>query len=97
MVPRNLQAVLWSMSVNKLDLERNKNYIIHQILAYGRWEDIEWLFGVYKKEQIKEVFVKQPAKDYSPAGLKFVSKILLEVDKNLDPNKYDRSTPRIIG
>lgn len=89
--------MLWSVDTDKLDLGRDKEYIVHQILAYGRWEDIEWLFSTYGKEQVKEVFVKSPAKDYYPAGFKFVSKFLLGIGAGLDFSKYDRLTPRVIG
>ncbi len=97
MIPKDLQGVLWSCSVDKLDLNKDKEYIIHQILAYGSWENIIWLFDKYGKDKVKEVFINYPSKDYSPAGLKFVSKILLDVENKIDPQRYDRSTPRIIG
>ncbi len=97
MVPKTLQAVLWSVNTDMLDLERDKQYIIHQILAYGTWENIAWLLRTYGKTQVKEVFVKHPAKDYYPAGYKFVSQILLGVEDVLDFKKYDRFAPRVIG
>lgn len=97
MVPKKLQAVLWSVGTDKLDLHRDKEYIIHQILAYGRWEDVVWLFNTYSRDKVKQVFVHYPSKDYTPASLKFASNILLGIDQALDINKYDRSTPRIIG
>ncbi len=97
MVPKRLQAVLWSVNTDKLDLQKDKEYIVHQILGYGRWEDIKWLFSTYGKNQVKEVFVRHPSKDYYPAGFKFVSKILLEMGEGLDFQKYDRFAPRIIG
>lgn len=96
MVPKRLQAVLWSVNTDKLDLQKDKEYIVHQILGYGRWEDIKWLFKIYGQSQIKDVFVNHPSKDYYPAGFNFVSKILLEVG-DVDFQKYDRFAPRIIG
>ena len=97
MVPKRLQAVLWSVSTDKLDTEKDKHYIIHQILAYGRWEDVIWLFNTYGRDKIKQIFVQHPSKDYTPSALKFSSNILLGIDQALDIDKYDRSTPRIIG
>lgn len=96
MVPKRLQAVLWSVGTDQLDLQRDKDYIVHQILAYGRWEDIKWLFKAYEKNKIKDVFVKHPSKDYYPAGFNFVSKILLGVG-DVNFQKYDRFAPRVIG
>lgn len=97
MIPKSLQGVLWSRSVDNLNLNKDEEYIIHQILAYGRWEDLVWLFDKYGKNRVRKVFTDHPTKDYSPAGLKFVSKVLLEVEDQIDPQRYDRSTPRIIG
>ena len=97
MVPKRLQAVLWNVSTDKLEVQGDKEYIIHQVLAYGRWEDVKWLFDTYGMKQVKEVFISHSEKDYTPAGFKFVSKILLGIEENLDFGKYDRFAPRVIG
>lgn len=97
MVPKQLQSVLWSVDTNSLDLEKDREYIIHQILAYGTWENIAWLLHTYGKDQVKEVFIRHPAKDYYPSGFKFVSQIVLDVGDEVDFQKYDRFAPRVIG
>ena len=43
MLPKQLQPVLWSVNIGNLSLEKDKYYIIHQILSYGRLDDILWL------------------------------------------------------
>ena len=58
-VPRKLQSVLWSYDVRRLDLEANKELIIQQVLNYGDWEDLRWLYQTYSEGQIKEV-VRHP-------------------------------------
>lgn len=97
MIPRSLQAVLWSIPIEQLDLQKNKNYIVHQILAYGRWEHIQWLLKTYPKSEIIAEFVTRPAKDYWPSGFNFIKNYILKIPDILDQNKYDRTTPRIIG
>ena len=57
-IPKSLQGILWSVNVARLDLERDKNYIIHQVLAYGNLEQIRWLFQVYGRQGVKDVFMK---------------------------------------
>ena len=42
--PKNLQAYLWSANTNDLDLKEDKNYIIHQLFAYGGIPQWRWLF-----------------------------------------------------
>lgn len=56
---KKLQSVLWSYDVRDLDLEKDKEYIITQVLNYGTWEDVKLLFKLYSEEEIKEV-VKNP-------------------------------------
>ncbi len=95
MIPDILQATLWSVGVNKLDLKRDRDYIVHQILAYGTWSDIKWLFSTYRKSEIVESFVKHPAKNYLPASYHFVKDILLGLSsQSLDEKKYDTFVPR---
>jgi len=58
-LPKKLQAVLWSYDIKKIDLERNKKEIITQVLNYGDWQDLKWLFRTYSEKEIKEV-IKNP-------------------------------------
>jgi len=39
-IPQKLQPFLWSKNVRELDLKRDKNYIIPQILAFGSLKEI---------------------------------------------------------
>jgi hypothetical protein len=98
MVPKRLQAVLWSVNTDNLDVTRSQHYIIHQILAYGRWEDVKWLFKVYDRETIKKEFIEHPEKDYQPSTFNFVKNHLLDLESvPLDQSRYDPTTPRFIG
>ena len=95
-LPNNLQGILWSQNIDKIDLEKNKRYIINQILAYGAWENLEWLFKNYNKSTIKTVFENEPEKDYTPQGYNFTKNFLLDVNKDLDIQKYVKTYPRNI-
>lgn len=98
MIPKNLQGVLWSVDTDQLDLQKNKIYIINQILAYGTWEQLKWLFNNYSRAEITEVFKLHPGKDYTTAAYNFVKNILLDLENTyLDIRYYDRSLPRYIG
>lgn len=82
------QSLLWSVDIKNLDLEKDKVYIIHQILNYGDLEDWKKLFKLYSKETIKKVFINHPYRNYRPARFNFVKKFLLKIKKPLDPKKY---------
>lgn len=58
-LPKRLQSVLWSYDISKIDLRKDKREIITQVLNYGTWEDLKWLYRVYSEKEIKEV-VKNP-------------------------------------
>ena len=97
MVPKNLQGVLWSVDTDQLDLQKNKSYIVNQILAYGTWEHLRWLLKSYSREEIKKVFVEHPGKDYSPSAFNFAKNVLLELQNQpLDQTKYVKTFPRNI-
>lgn len=97
-IPKNLQGTLWSKSVAKLDLQIDKkNYIIHQILAYGTWEQTRWLFRTYPKSEIIKTFISHPTKDYLPASFHFVKEILLKIPRRLNESLYVRSISRNLG
>ena len=46
-IPEDLKPILWSKSINNLDPETDKIYIIHQVLAYGGIDDIKILKKIY--------------------------------------------------
>ncbi len=88
-IPQEFQPILWSKNVKDLDLEKDKNYIIHQILNYGNLSQIKWLFKVYKKEEIRRIFLKFPKRIYTPAMFYFVKNFILDLKKKqLREEKY---------
>lgn len=52
---KKLQGRLWSYPAENLDVERDRDYIVTQILNYGTWEDVKLLYELYSEEEIKEV------------------------------------------
>ena len=88
-IPPDFQPILWSINVKDLNLKRDKIYIIHQILSYGTLDQIRWLFKVYKREEVREVFLKFPKRLYQPAVLYFVKNFILGLkSKKIKEDKY---------
>lgn len=54
-VPSSFQRLFWSVNVKSLDLKKDKEYIITQILNYGTEKELKWLFRIYPEEEIKKV------------------------------------------
>lgn len=96
-IPKTLQSVLWSVNVDHLNLEKDKYYIIHQILSFGSLDDISWLINNYSKKEMIDVFMRS-FKDYSRSRFYFVKDAILGL-KNWHPDEkyYVKNTSRNIG
>ncbi len=96
-VPKQLQPLLWSKDINHIDSDKDKTYIIHQLFAYGRLEDILWLFKTYPSRVLVRIFTTIPYKDYTAPRFYFVKNYLLGLgDRNLNERLYVKNTPRDI-
>ena len=58
-IPPKMRWLFWSYDINSLDLEKDRDYIISQVLNYGTWDDVRWLLKTYSEEEIKKI-VKKP-------------------------------------
>ena len=98
LIPQKLQSVLWSRDIKKLDLKKDNLYIIHQILSFGRMEDLNWLLQAYTKAEIVKIFIEHPYKDYDRVRFNFIKNFFLDLKKqNLEEKQYVKNTPRYIG
>lgn len=52
MLPQFLKPNFWFVDFGTLDREKDKAFIVFQILNFGRLEDWKWLFANYLKEEI---------------------------------------------
>ena len=86
-IPQEFQPILWSTNIKSLDLEKDKNYIIHQVLMYGDLKEIAWLLKVYSKEEVKRVFEEAPMKIYDFQSFNFVKNIILGLKRQHLPFK----------
>ena len=50
-LPKFPKGYFWFTDFNKLDLIKNKENIIHQILSVGNLKAIKWLFDTYRSEE----------------------------------------------
>ncbi len=87
------QGLLWSKDIKNIDLNKDKVYIIHQILSYGDLNQIKHLFSIYQRKDIKEVFLHHPQKTYSPAVFNFIKKFILNLDsKDFTESDYVKTS-----
>ena len=87
-IPKKMQAIFWSADVGKLDLHKDKNYIIQGILAKGSLSDLRWLNKHFSKKTIKDVFIGKPQKQYTPVAFNFVSRHIIKQSPKSAAKKY---------
>lgn len=88
-IPKKLQPILWSTNVKLLDKERDKGYIINQVLIYGTLDEIKWLFDIYSKKEVVRAFLTKPRKLYPREAYYFIKNFILSLkDKILDEQDY---------
>lgn len=83
---KSFKPLFWSYDFDKLDPEKDKHLIIHQVLALGTMKNLKKLFKIYSKQEVKEEFLRPRPGLYFPPVLKFCQ-FLLGVEK-LDYNNY---------
>ena len=54
-LPSFIRACLWSFDPKDIDVKRDKTLIITQVLNYGHWNGVRWLFKTYSKSDIRNV------------------------------------------
>ncbi len=92
------KPILWSKDIKKIDLKKDKVYIIHQILSYGTLNHIRDIFEIYSKEEVKKVFEKFPKKIYEPAVFYFVKNFILGLkNRKINEKKYFKISLRDIN
>ena len=63
-MPIELKKYFWDTQFEKLDLQKNKKYIISRIYCYGDLKAIRWIKSTYTLEDIKETAIK--SRDLKP-------------------------------
>ena len=92
-IPSFLQPVLWSVGLESLDLKKDKVYVINQVLSFGTLPMIKWLFTVYPRRVIRQVFVNHPIREYTPSRFNLVKNYLLHIKEKLNPHRYVQDFP----
>ena len=58
-IPSYIAGCLWSYDIATINIKADKELIITQVLNYGDWKALKWLYKVYPESQIKQV-IKHP-------------------------------------
>ena len=68
---------------------------IHQILMFGKLEEIESLKKNVGEATVKRLFLYFPKKIYTAPALNFIKNFILKISTTIDEQEYLKYTPRI--
>ena len=80
-LPEFFLPLLWAYDFSFIDLERDRQRIIINIINYGQWKHWQWIVNYYGEKSIKQFIENTPISEFRSRALKLVS-ILLGI-KNL--------------
>jgi len=98
-LPKGAHYCFWSYDISKIDVKEDARLIIQQILNYGDWRMVKWLFTAYDKRTIMQVLRSPSRGMWWPRVLNFwhtVLKLHIPKDtyalaiKEIDPARADR-------
>ena len=72
------ENLFWDVEESELDMDDHKEFIIHRVLEYGRWEDWTRIRTYYSKQTIKEVVMN--LRTLNPKALDYIA---LYTDTNI--------------
>jgi len=52
------QALFWDVNPDKIDLEKNAQYVIERVLDLGDDKEVSWLWQTYDKSLLKNIVEK---------------------------------------
>jgi len=77
-LPQFLNKYFWDVELEKIDLRKNKVYVLRRILEYGDERAVVWMWKNFKKSEIIDVLSK--FRGCSPKSANFWA-LLLDVPR----------------
>jgi len=72
-IPNSVQKVLWSYDLSKIDIKKDKEKIIFNVLNFGDLESVSWLWQQYSREELKKIIKNSIANNWSSKSLNYWS------------------------
>ena len=69
----------WDVDMNKLDYQRNADYIIRKVFEYGSFDDILEVTAFYGKEKVKKTLINA---SYLSEPTQYFSSLFLNTPRN---------------
>ncbi len=75
-IPRTLEPFFQEYNLTDLNLRRDADLIIQRTLEFGDWDEIRWLFQVYKRERLRRFLRKYGERWLKPVTFNYWRKLL---------------------
>lgn len=57
-LPKYITRCLWSYEASSIDAILDQDLIITQVLNYGDWKAVKWLYTIYSEKEIRKVIAR---------------------------------------
>ena len=64
------KSMFWDVDPKKIDIQKNKRFVIERILKNGDFDDYRWMRDTYSDEDIKNVILAERI-DLDPKSINF--------------------------
>lgn len=86
------RPAFWSYDLGEIDIRRDKEIIITQLLNYGDWAAVRWLYRTYGEAEIKKVVSTLRRGVWFERTLNFWVQML---GVKIEPALYQRAVRRV--
>ena len=75
-IPTALKPFFQEYDISRLDVTRDANLIIQRVLEFGTWDEIRWLFELYRSKRIRLFLRRHGERWLKPVTFNYWRKLL---------------------
>ena len=75
-IPSGLKPYFQEYDIARLDITRDANLIIQRVLEFGTWDEIRWLFEIYRSKRIRLFLRERGERLLKPVTFNYWRKLL---------------------
>jgi hypothetical protein len=69
--PKSLHWLFWEVDPERVDVERDADYVMARIVERGTLKDVEWVLSTYGDDRVHQFFREAGHPELSPRTLSF--------------------------
>ncbi|MEK6754363.1 MAG: hypothetical protein AABZ00_19070 [Chloroflexota bacterium] len=75
-IPKELKPYFQEYDIARLNLSRDANLIIQRTLEFGTWDELRWLFEMYRSKRIRLFLREHGERQLKPVTFSYWRKLL---------------------